>query len=98
MCAKVKAASIAVVWLEAGSACDKPVFSFKSKIQLIGTIGPFEKGFYKDFSILEKINLLINKYLMIYDAFSLPMPSILHNSLFLLSESLNDSINEIIFG
>ncbi len=45
-----------------------PILSFTNKIQLIGTIGPFEKGFYKDFSTSEKCILMINKYLMIFSS------------------------------
>jgi len=45
-----------------------PIVSFTNKIQSIGTIGPFEKGFYKNFSLFEKINLYINKYLMIFSS------------------------------
>ena len=45
-----------------------PIFSFTKKIQWIGTVGPFEKEFYKAFSFSGKINLLMNKYLMIVSA------------------------------
>ena len=45
-----------------------PVFSYTKKVQWIGTVGPFEKKFYKGFSFIEKINLYINKYVMIASA------------------------------
>ena len=47
-----------------------PIFSFINKIQSIGTIGPFEKGFYKNFSLFAKINLYINRYLMIFSSYT----------------------------
>lgn len=45
-----------------------PIFAFTKKIQWIGTVGPFEQEFYKDFPFIGKINLLINKYMMIFSA------------------------------
>ena len=45
-----------------------PIFTLTKKIQWIGTIGPFEKDFYKGFSIYEKLNLICNKYIMIFSA------------------------------
>ena len=47
-----------------------PIFSFTKKIQLICTIGPFEKNFYKGFSCFQKINLMLNKYIIIFSSFT----------------------------
>jgi len=45
-----------------------PIFSFTDKAQWIGTIGPFERDFYKYFPIKNKILLYLNKLLMKYSA------------------------------
>ena len=45
-----------------------PVFSFTNKAQWIGTVGPFERDFYKYFPIKNKILLYLNKLLMIYSS------------------------------
>ncbi|MDC0185918.1 glycosyltransferase family 4 protein [Gammaproteobacteria bacterium] len=45
-----------------------PILTLTKKIQWIGTVGPFEKDFYRDFSINEKLNLVFNKYIMIFSA------------------------------
>ncbi len=45
-----------------------PVFSFTKKAQWIGTIGPFEKDFYKYFPAKNRLLLYLNKLLMKYSA------------------------------
>ena len=45
-----------------------PIFFTKKKIQWIGTVGPFEKVFYKEISFFKKIKYLVNKYFMIFSA------------------------------
>jgi glycosyltransferase involved in cell wall biosynthesis len=47
-----------------------PIISFTKKIQWIGTVGPFEKDFYNGFSLIQKLNLLINKYIMLLSAYT----------------------------
>ena len=39
-----------------------PILCFKKKVQWIGTVGPFEKGFYGKHDIKERIVLNINKW------------------------------------
>jgi len=45
-----------------------PIICFTKKTQWIHTIGPFEGGFYKYFSVKEKIKLYLNKLLMKYSS------------------------------
>ena len=45
-----------------------PIFLTKKKIQWIGTIGPFEREFYKNISYFKKIKYFTNKHLMISSA------------------------------
>lgn len=45
-----------------------PIFFSKKKIQWIGTVGPFEKDFYKEISFFKRIKYLANKYFMIFSA------------------------------
>ena len=45
-----------------------PILTLTKKIQWIGTVGPFEKDFYRGFSINEKLNLVFNKYIMFFSA------------------------------
>jgi glycosyltransferase involved in cell wall biosynthesis len=47
-----------------------PIIAFTKKVQWIGTVGPFENDFYKGFSLFHKINLWINKYIMLISAYT----------------------------
>ena len=42
-----------------------PILCFKKKVQWIGTVGPFEKGFYKSRDVKGQIILYLNKWLMV---------------------------------
>ena len=46
-----------------------PIFTNVKNVQWIGTIGPFYPEFYREFSILTKISLYLNKLIMISSAY-----------------------------
>jgi glycosyltransferase involved in cell wall biosynthesis len=47
-----------------------PIISFKKKVQWIGTVGPFEKGFIKHFGLRKKVILFVSKYLIAFSAYT----------------------------
>lgn len=47
-----------------------PIVCFTKKVHVIHTIGPFEKSFYKNFKFHEKLQLFVNKILIVASSLS----------------------------